>query len=409
MSELKGVNAIEYYLKGRALRDQREQQQQEAQLKAQQLEQNWQISERKFNELSAYQKAVVAKQLADLELAKRNERIRVADLISSGKGKFDPNNPGEVIPTAPEDLNKNLAQRAGAVEEAKNAPLVKRQWDMLPGETEKIRQGEGARLPYRLQQAEQAGRIALERQDDNQRFIAEQNQLKIGAANTRASLNRSAKADERKSEVSNIVDTVEPEVRTGILTREDLNKRYNKQDNALIQNQLTARGIRIWGDEERASTNLLPMAQNFLQKLRTLKDHINSFSDPKLAWLDDKTAELNKEIQQDLDAWGRAVKGFKGPITEKDTGRLEGGIPKPLPAGIRSGLSKPQGIREANQRRVENVEDFIQEKFDLITRGMKPEQKEEIRKSFKLESPNERQTKQRSKPKKAGANWKVVN
>lgn len=397
MPELAGTNSIEYYLKGRALRQQREETeartaiaQQQAELKAKQLDDAWKINEIKSQELKRYHDAQITKMKNDFEIASQNSRGQLAKLVADGILEADPDKPGAFRPTDAGRRAIILANEEKLKAEARSAVRVSEAQQMSPILASRAGAVAQAQLPARTNlamiQSEIAGKAAQAQRD----FTAEQNALNREAMYNRAMLahsNRStAKAEEKAQTITDTVDADLTEVMEGNITQEDLNRKLTGEAKVKVQNEFRNRGVRILKDEDKGNLSALQAATNFHTKLKDLEIIINKHSTPQMAALDPDYKSKLKEIQQDLDAWGRAVKGFKGMITERDTQRLEGGIPDPLPGGKLSVFQNAKKIREINAGRVKSIENFIQQRFNMMTSGMTKAQKDQIRKRFSIPS-----------------------
>lgn len=397
MAELAGTNSIEYYLKGRALRQQKEETeartavaQQQAELKAQQLNDAWKINEIKLSEAKRFHDAQIAKMKADFTIASQNSQGQLAKLVADGILEPDPQNPGAFIPTEVGKRAIVLANEAKLKAQAQADVDVNKQTQLNPIMAERAGAVAKAQLPAKSVfaniESELRGKAAQAQRD----FTAIENQKNRDAAYARAQLTHSlgsqAKAEEKAQAITDTVDADWQEVLEGNITQEDLNRKLTGEAKVKVQNEIRRRGGRILKDEDKANVSALSAAKNFHTKLEELNKIIDKHSTPQAAALDPAYQAQLKYIQQDLDAWGRAVKGFKGMITERDTQRLEGGIPDPLPGGKLSIFQSAKAIKAENAKRVKSVENFIQERFNMVTRGMTSDQKAAIRKRYSIPS-----------------------
>lgn len=414
-----GSDIIEAYLKGVAVKNQREENISRAQqhaeamkLRDQQLKQNLQIANDRAAETTRWHDLQNEKAKADRKvkifeaITKKSRSLQLGfeELIDPQAGFVTDD--GELNVANFRETPKGTAirleaEKAGLIERAKTDPLVNRAYQMLPVEVTKAREKALAELPARTNLAMIQSELQAKNQKAQRDWQTIENQKMRDAALSRANLVLEGRLNATREEKNNIVqqtvDSHEPEVLTGRMTFEDMNKVMSANTRAATQNELRKRDIIPLHDQQREDLKLLPMAQSFYGRLKELNAIINTHSDPRAAELDPKYEAKMKEVQQDLDAWGRAVKGFKGMITERDTERLIGGIPKSFPSGPKSLLDSKKSIKEINQERVDKIEDFIQEKFDLITRGSSSKQTSAVREQYGINPLSERQFRARYK------------
>jgi len=402
-----GSDIIEAFLKGVAVKNQREANVQRAQHQfemqkladAKMKEQSRQFEDR-LRETKDYHTGQMDLNKKKFDQTLKLFKYQIAEGLQKGTIRLADNEDGFEF-TEPGTQQKVATQAKVDEKRALIAPTVEEAQALLPTHVQEAREKSMAELPARTNLAMIQSELSGAAQKAQRDWQTIENQKNRDSALARANLVLEGRLNATKAEkddlVQQTVDSHEPEVLTGRMTFEDMNKVMSANTRAATQNELRKREIVPLHDTQREDLKLLPMAQNFYGKLKELNEIINSHPDPRTAELDPKYVAKMAEVQQDLDAWGRAVKGFKGMITERDTQRLIGGIPKSWAAGLRSIMAGKKDLRTINQERLDKIEDFIQEKFDLITRGSSSKQTSAVREQYGINPLSERQFRARYK------------
>lgn len=374
-------------------------------LRQQQIDNAKSQFEAKLDQDRELAQARTALQAAGLELQRLKFKVETYEKANQGILDVDPKT-GDFKPTA-----RGTAQKQA--EDIKTQGAVNLQTKLNPILIERALAGIQARGNQQAQLSAQGARQQLENQRILQRerfnFQREENAKNRAAMLERANIALSGRLALKQQDKQDIInattDNVFPEVLTGNMTLQDLNKTMMGNAKALTLNELKARGVTPLNDDQRNELRAFPLIQNYYKKLNELKDIVNNASDPRMAHLNNDYHKKRQEIMQELDAIGRAFKGFKAAITEADTKRLEGGIPSTFPGGKYALLDSAEGIRQSNQARVNAVEDWIIEKFNLLTKGKSPVQTEAIREQFGVNPLSDRQKLKRRQKFEPGSDW----
>jgi hypothetical protein len=385
-----GSDIIEAYLKGVATRQQKEHQ-------LLQLRQQMEIA--KMREAYQQEQQKIAKGRLD-ELIKHNEATeklagakqnwrQTVDKLTMGKLVKDfvlipddnPDNPTGLKMNLPEKMQE--AEIAHKVNEYKamTQPAVERQQEM----------DLKANLPTFLAKQAFTHDKALDIMARQQTATALENRLTREAAMDRLKLRLKEQGQAKKAEdqqlINDFVASHSEDVLAGRISREDLRKELGGDKFLKVDNAFKSANINMLGKDNQKDLAALQIAQNLLQKARTQRDYINSWKLPSASQFTGTYTSQENLMNADLDSFSRAFKGYKSAITERDTERTKGLLPSALPGGKYSLGSKPAQIREQNNKRIEELEDLLQEKLNLMTRGMTNEQREVIRHDFQIENP----------------------
>ena len=397
MSDLPGTNAIEYYLKGRAIRDAREQHQKELEFKRQQLEQNWKISELKNKELADYHGALTAKMLADLKLAIKKQRIEDAKAIADGVAEYDPDNPGELRPTPKGTRGQVKAQEAGDVANAQVEPEVKKQILLNPVMVDRAVQTATGLSPVLI---DRAGKIKnaelpaeLFKMGEQAHLIDVENRKKEAATAQQNELNRNLRRDlaqmkgmENEADKQEYIDSFREGVRNGDVNMEQIRALPLKHRDAVLfalrkNNEIPYDSK---AHEKFAEAGRL---KNYIDDSEKVAKRMFGRNVAENAADGDVTTEIDR-----LNALGKVfavnVQGDKSILSEREIPRLQGGAVSVNPAGVRSlinPLSPTSDINDrANATRVREMKEAYNKGLRELLGNASPAQREELQKKYRF-------------------------
>jgi len=391
MSDLPGTNAIEYYLKGRALKQQREANesraaiaQQQAELRAKQLEDNWKINEIKAQEIKRFHDAQIGKMKADFENDLIKTRTQLATAIQNGLLEPDPEKQGEYRLTKAGTAAKAAAEAEALREKAKSGVRVEEAQQMIPIKAQTAGEIAQAQLPAKtnemLIRSELAGAAAKAQRD--WQTIEKAKDRDAQRANTilrvNATLaNKSATKEEKDQVSAQMVEDYLPDILSG--APEGVLEALPKGDAGLkLRNGVKAQGYNILTRKQAENLEGMKNLQNFYAKAKELQETINSGVIGNIG----KIKQLQDELAADLVIFGREAKAEKGVVTDKDIDRLRGAIPQILPGGKGAIL---EGSKKANERRVNSIIDTYHEKVTgILGPKIKSEQERAIRERYGL-------------------------
>lgn len=384
--ELVGTNAIEYYLKGRAIKEAREQRERQFQLgliqrqiEANKLEAQQKQFDKTISETQRYHDAQIDKLKNDVKTSIMDAKIKGSKAFQEGLIDFDQE--GNIIYTEKGAAAAAEAQKQGLIAEARNKANVSMQTSLNDIMAERAEKVAKAQLPSRsiLQ-----GQLFEHQDIMQQRALA--NTLEAARIRANATLeNKNATKEEKNQAINDLIEGHKQDVFEGRRGLEDLPKGDvgNKVIGALLKNG------KILTRKQIGQLEGFKSLQGFYEKTKQLNQLLqqggllNQTTNPQIKQLQD-------ELAADLVIFGREAKAEKGVVTDKDIDRLTGAIPQLLPGGIRS-ITDKNARKEANDRRVKEIENLIHEKFDNITGpNINPAQKSAIRESYGIIKPIEK-------------------
>lgn len=189
------------------------------------------------------------------------------------------------------------------------------------------------------------------------------NRIEVAEINARrAFANRNATREERKAVIDEMVGAHENDILSGQTALEDLPK--GDLGNA-IQSRMKAQGTRLFLRKERDKFNEAPDLANFIDNVAALNKALKSY--------DFQTArDLRNSLEADLGLFARNTKAEKGNMSNQDIARM---------AELLPGWTYKN---EENARRVKAIEEIYYTRMDQILRGTSPIQREAIKQRWGL-------------------------
>jgi len=376
-----GKDIIDAYLKGVAIRQekerfttQRELEQQRLELARKTAEQNWKRFESNLEETKRLHDSTIDANRSTINSHLLDTKLKIAKGIQDGDIVIDES--GQPQFTKPGTRTQVKANEAGAIETAKTPTLIERAGGV-----------EAAKQPYSLERidAQNKGRATIQLADQLWKSVEnEKNRINardVAAIRAQATLaNKNSTKEEKAQTINDAIDAYKDDIFTGRLPVD--NQAFPKGDAGLkIQTAMRANNVRMINQKEADKLTGLRTLDGFINKLGELNSLLQEGGIVGQA-TNPKIKQLQQELEADLVLFGREAKGEKGVVTDKDIDRLKGAIPQILPGGFTS-IRDSEGRKAANSRRVKQAIDVYHEKFDsILGEKISPVQKEAIRKEY---------------------------
>ena len=377
-----GTDVIQAYLHGRRIKDTKEAQIAEEEIKRQQAElraQEIQEAAHRF-QTKLDQDRTIAEAKLDLDKQRVKNQAKILGIqglraIMSGNLENVDGSPIDV----PRILGGDLSKLIIPTPETKAA----REVEQVAAKEKAV---QTVRIPFEREKALLAGEVAANRQERLFNFQREQKQLDRNAAHENALLrvqavraNKDATIADKRAVEDEAVDVHLASVLDGSSTLEEIHKLG--QVGVKTITKAKANGIRPINNKERDNLIALKSLERFYDKakeLNTLLKQGNLADQATSA----KISDLRDRIEVDLTGFARMV-GEKGVISDKDIVRMRGSLPVLLPGGLRS-VFDSKGRAKSNDERVRDIEKLYFEKQQGIMKGVSPAQAEALRNRFEL-------------------------
>jgi hypothetical protein len=385
-----GSDVIEAYLKGVALKQQKEErlrqfeiQQQANEIRQKQLDQNLAIANQKFTDLRTW-RGLQAKNFQSQEAA-RNANAAVQDFeaklkwnegIASGKIRPaqegiqpDPNDPSTYRPATPQELQQITAQ--GKVTE---------QRALIPGKIEEAGGIEQAKVPARSVVAGIQSDLQLRNQREAREFQAKENELNRQNRLAVAEARRKAGIEENEIYDEAHIDAIAH----GDMTRQGI-AQLPVKDRARILGKATAQQIIPLADEDVKRFSEVRDLKTYINLSRQFKDLLKNYSTVAQAWTDPKVRDLGNTIDSLAKTFAVNIAGDRSILSEKEVPRISKGVVQLNPSGwlvVNPWSDSTKINNEINERRLNEFIDVYKLRIRERLGQRSQKQKDAINEKF---------------------------